>query len=94
MNGTDMASQLASTTMVETSNVSSIAMFLTSPGAHLYGGLYVPPGYQSLSGTFSGASSSLWTSPMSSTWGIPSGAALMSVSQPAPPPPPTLIVEQ
>ena len=46
------------TTMVETSNVASTSMFLTPPEAHMYGVVSVPPGHQSLVGTFSGASSS------------------------------------
>jgi hypothetical protein len=52
MTGTDSNSQPMSTTMVETSNVASSSMFATSPEAHLYGGPSIPPGYQSLSGTF------------------------------------------
>ena len=47
--------------------LSTLSMFTTSPESHLYGGPSVPPGYQSLSRTFSGASSNPWTSPMSSS---------------------------
>ena len=42
-------------------------MFTTTPESHLYGGSSDPLGYQSLSRTHYGVSSSPWTSPMSST---------------------------
>jgi len=76
-----MVSQPVSTTMTESS------MFETSLETHLYGGTSIPPGYQSLYGTFSGVASSPWTSPMSSSFEIQSGTYLMSATQYAPPPP-------
>ena len=57
---------VSSVTTVTTSTVTTSLMFTTIPESHLYGGLSVPLGYQSLSGTHSGVSSSPWSSPMSS----------------------------
>lgn len=85
---------LISQPVVETSNVASSYMFATSPQAHLYGGPFIPPGYQSLYGTFSSATSSHWTSPMSSILEIPSGTSIMNATYPAPSPSPTPIVEK
>lgn len=94
MTGSDLTSQPMSTTMVETSNVASLSMFATSLEAHLYGGLSIPPGYYSLSSTFSSVASSLWTSPMPSILGIPSGTFVMNTTQLDPFPIYTPIVEQ
>ena len=69
-------------------------MFITSPKTRRYGGPFVLPGYQSLSGTFSGAESNPWTSPMSSTFGIPSGTSLMSATQYSLSPPSTPTVQR
>ena len=55
-------------------------MFTTSPESHLYGGLSVPPGYQYLSGTFYGASSNPWTSPMLS-FGTLTGKYIVSTER-------------
>lgn len=45
MTRSDLTTQPVSTTMVDTSNVASSSMFAMSPEAHLYGGLFIPPGY-------------------------------------------------
>ena len=55
-------------------------MFTTTPESHLYGGSFVPLGYQSLSGTHSGVSSSPWSSPMSSIGNLP-GSSLTDTEQ-------------
>jgi len=55
-------------------------MFNTTPESHLYGVLFVPPGYQSLFGTHSGVASSPWSSPISST-GILSGSSKTDTEQ-------------
>lgn len=94
MTESTMVSQVVSTTMIETTNVATSSMFATSLEAHLCGGSSILPSYQLLSGTFSGAASSPWTSPMSSTSGIPSGNSLMSVTYSSPYPPPTPTIEQ
>ena len=80
MIGTDLNSQPMSTTMVETSSVSSSYMFVTSPEAHLYGGQSISPGYQPLSGTLFGVASNPWTSPMSSDSGIMSSTSLINAT--------------
>lgn len=61
---------------------------------HLYGGSFVPPSYQSLSGTFYGSASSPWTSPISSSLGILSSTFLMSATQSAISPPSQPTIEQ
>lgn len=82
--GTNSNTQPMYTTMVEISSVSSSYIFAKSPKPHLYGGMPVPHGYQSLSGTFSSASSSPWTYPTSSNSGIISGTSLMNATQSTP----------
>jgi len=94
MTGIDSNYQPVSTTMIETSSVVSSSMFMTSPKTHLYGGPSVPPGYQSLFGTFFGVASSPWNSPMSSNSGIMSGTSLMNATQYSSLPPPTLTIEK
>lgn len=60
--------------------LATLSMFTTSPESHLYGGPSVPPGYQYLSRTFSGASLNPWSSPMSLS-GILSSSSLVSTKQ-------------
>lgn len=55
-------------------------MFTTTPKSHMYGAPSVPLGYQSLSGTHSGVSSSPWSSSMSSTR-ILTGSSLTDIEQ-------------
>lgn len=93
MNRINSNSQPMSTTMVETSSVTSSSMFLTSLKTHFYGGSSVPTSYQPLFGAFSGVASGPWASPMSSNSKIMSGTSLMNSTLPAPLPPPTPTIE-
>jgi len=88
-----MISQPTSTFMRKETNVVATSVFETSPETHLYGGILVPPCYQSLSDTFFGVSTSLWTYPMSSSYRIPSSTSLMSATQTNPPIVPQTLVE-
>ena len=75
----EIASQaLPFVTTVIASTVSSSSMFSKTPKSHLYGGSFIPLGYQALNGTYYGVSSSPWTSPMSSS-GILSGFSLTGI---------------
>ena len=71
---------ISSVTVAIASAVTTSSMFTTTPESHLYGGSSVPLGYQSLSGTHSGVSSSPCSSPMLST-GILPGSSLTDTEQ-------------
>ena len=80
--------------MPETTKVETSSMFVTSLEKNLYGGLSVSPSYQSFSTTFYGIESIPWTSPMSSTYGIPYGTSLTSSTQSSLPPLSTPTLQQ
>ncbi len=63
-----------------TSTVATYSMFTTTLESHIYGGVSIPLGYQSLSRTHSGVSSSPWSSPMSYI-GILPGSSLTDIEQ-------------
>ena len=67
-------------TATTTSTIAASSMFTITLESHLYGGSSIPLGYQSLSRTHSGFSSSSWSSPMSST-GILPGSSLTNTEQ-------------
>jgi len=77
-----MISQPASIIMSDSTKVAATSMFVNSPETHLYGVLSVPLVYQSLSQTFFRASTSPYTSPLSSSSRMSSGTSLMRISQP------------
>lgn len=82
-----MVYQPVSTTMANTTQFATSYMFVTTLEEHLYGGLSIVPSYPSLYGTFSSATSSPWTSPMKSKFGIPYRTYLRSATESTPLPP-------
>jgi len=77
-----ITTQLVSSIMSESTKVAVTSMFITSLETPLYGGPSVPPGYQSLLGTFSSALTSPWTYPLPSSSGILFGLSLSNTPQP------------
>jgi len=63
--------------MRESTEVVSTSMFATSLETHLYGGPFMPPGYQSLFRT----TTNPWTCPSPSSFGMSYKSSVMSILQ-------------